>query len=126
MLCWFLPYSRVNQLCVCVSHSVMSESLQPVIYSPPGSSVHGILQARVLEWVAILFSYGDLPHPGIEPRSPALWAHSLPSEPPEKPESAISIPISPTLEPPSHPSFLPVRLSQSTGLSSLCYTVTSY
>ena len=28
----------------------------PVDYSPPGSSVHGILQARVLEWVAISFS----------------------------------------------------------------------
>ena len=38
---------------------------------PPGSSVHGILQARRLEWVAIHFS-GDLPNPGIEPRSPTL------------------------------------------------------
>ena len=34
--------------------------------SPPGSSVHGILQARILEWVAISFSRGFL-HPGIEP-----------------------------------------------------------
>ena len=33
-------------------------------YSPPGSSVLGILQARILEWVAIP---GDLPDPGIEP-----------------------------------------------------------
>ena len=33
-----------------------------------GSSVHGILQARILEWVAIPFS-GDLPLPGIEPAS---------------------------------------------------------
>ena len=41
--------------------------------SPQGSSVHGILQERVLEWVAILFS-GDLPDPGIKPRSPALQA----------------------------------------------------
>ena len=37
------------------------------------SSVHGILQARILEWVAIP-SPGDLPNPGIEPRSPALQA----------------------------------------------------
>ena len=38
-----------------VSCSVMSESLQPhELYSPPASSVHGILQARILEWVAIL------------------------------------------------------------------------
>ena len=35
-------------------------------FSLPGSSVHGILQARILEWVAIPFS-GDLHNPGIEP-----------------------------------------------------------
>ena len=52
--------------------------------SPPGSSVHGILQARILEWVAISFS-GDLPNPGIKPRSPALQADTLTSEPPGKP-----------------------------------------
>ena len=39
-----------------VSHSVVSDSLQPMDCSPPGSSVHGILQARILEWVAISFS----------------------------------------------------------------------
>ena len=49
------------------------------IYSPPGSSVHGILQARILEWVAIPF-YRDFPNPGIEPRSPALQADSLQTE----------------------------------------------
>ena len=43
----------------------------------PGPAVHGILQARILEWVAILL---DLPDPGIEPRSPALHADALPSE----------------------------------------------
>ena len=37
----------------------------------PGSSVHGILQARILEWDAISFSR-DLPDPGIKPESPAL------------------------------------------------------
>ena len=45
----------------------------PMVCSPPGSSVHGILQARMLEWVAISSSR-DLPNPGIEPRSPALQA----------------------------------------------------
>ena len=48
---------------------------------PPGSSVHGIFQARVLEWVAIS-SPGVLPDPGIKPRSPALQADALLSEPP--------------------------------------------
>jgi len=56
-------------------------------YSPPGPSVHGILQARILEWVAISSSRGDLPIPGIELGSPALWADFLLPEPPEKPQS---------------------------------------
>ena len=38
----------------------------PMDYSLPGSSIHGISQARILEWIAISFS-GDLPDPGIEP-----------------------------------------------------------
>ena len=39
--------------------SVMSDLLQPRgLYSPPGSSVHGILQARIVEWAAVSFSGG--------------------------------------------------------------------
>ena len=53
----------------------------PVDCSLPGPSIHGILQARILEWVAISFSR-DLPDPGIEPGSPALQGDALPSEPP--------------------------------------------
>ena len=53
--------------------------------SLPGSSVHGISQARILEWVAISFP-ADLPDPGIKLGSPALQEDSLPTEPPEKPE----------------------------------------
>ena len=41
----------------------------PMDCSLTGSSVHGILQARLLEWVA-LSSSGGLPHPGMEPESP--------------------------------------------------------
>jgi len=41
----------------------------PMDCSPLGSSVHGILQARILEWVAFP---GDLPDPGIEPMSTAM------------------------------------------------------
>ena len=40
----------------------------PMDCSPPGSSVHGTLQTRILEWIAIPSS-GDLPNPGIEPTS---------------------------------------------------------
>ena len=53
----------------------------PVDCSPPGSSVHGILQARILEWVAISSST-DLPHPEIEPQPPILQADSLVLDPP--------------------------------------------
>ena len=51
--------------------------------SPPGSSVPGILQAGILEWVAMLSSGGP-PDPGIKPaspESPALQMDSLPTEP---------------------------------------------
>ena len=48
-------------------------------------TVHGILQTRILEWVA-LPSPEDLPNPGIEPRYRALWADSLPAEPSGSPQ----------------------------------------
>ena len=74
-----------NQV-VCVwgggTHSVLSDC-NPTDCSLPGSSVHGILQARILEWVATPSSK-DLPHPEIEPGFP----DSLPSESLGKPISA--------------------------------------
>ena len=117
--------SEVAQSCPTLS--------DPMDCSLPGSSIHGIFQARVLEWGAIPFSDhnlcgrhnkvkslsrvrlcdpwtvahqappsmgfsrqenwswlpfpspGDLPDPGIEPRSPAFQADALTSEPPGKP-----------------------------------------
>ena len=62
----------------------------PMYCSPPGSSVQGILQARMLEWVAIPFSKGS-PYPGMKPRSPVLQADSLLSQPPGKPKSHVYI-----------------------------------
>ena len=49
--------------------------------SLPGSSVHGIFQARVLEWVAISFSRGSS-QPRDRTGSPTLEADALPTEPP--------------------------------------------
>ena len=43
-------------------------------------TVHGVLQARKLEWVSLSFLHGGLPNPGIKPRSPALQVDSLPAE----------------------------------------------
>ena len=54
---------------------------------PPGSSVHGIFQARMLEWFSFP-SPGDLHYLGIKPvfpMSPALPLNSLPAEPTGKP-----------------------------------------
>ena len=46
-------------LCVCVLAAQSCPTLRdPMHFSPPGSSVHGILQARILEWAAIPFSRG--------------------------------------------------------------------
>ena len=53
---------------------------------PVDCIVHGILQARILEWVAFPFSRGGLPNPGIEPGLPALQVGSLPAEQPGKPK----------------------------------------
>ena len=53
----------------------------PMDCSPPGSSVHGIFQARVLQSGLPFPSPGDLPDPGIKARSPTFQADALPSEP---------------------------------------------
>ena len=72
--CWvFFPaksrraFKASHALCFSMQHEcVLAKSLQscltlwnPIDCSLPGSSVHGILQARILEWVAILFSRGS-------------------------------------------------------------------
>ena len=70
-------------LLVCVlvaqSYPTLCDSMD---CSPPGSSVHGVLQARVLEWLPFP-SPGDLPNPGVEPGVaqmvkclPAMWERS--------------------------------------------------
>ena len=58
----------------------------PMDCSLPGSSVHGIFQARILKWVACP-PPRDLPNPEIKPRSCALQADSLLSEPPGQPKN---------------------------------------
>ena len=59
-------------LCVCAKSLQSCPTLcDPMDYSLPGSSVHWILQARILEWVAISFSRGS-PNPGIESLSLSL------------------------------------------------------
>ena len=61
----------VTQLCLTLC--------DPLDCSPPGSSVHEIFQARILSGLPFP-SPGDLPNPGVEPRSPILQADSLLTE----------------------------------------------
>ena len=68
-------------LCLWLSHVRLFVTPWTAALQAPLSM--GILQARILEWVAMP-SPGDLPNPGIKPRSPALQADSLPSESPGK------------------------------------------
>ena len=87
--------SEVTQSCLTLRN--------PMDCSPPGSSVHGIfqarvlawaaialvhgiLQARILEWVAFPFSRGSS-QPRIKPRSYALQVDSLPAKPQGKPKN---------------------------------------
>ena len=97
---WYLPFSFLYNksskstlyYTLCMHMCSVVSLLQPHWLHPPGSSVHGISQARVLERVVISFSR-DLPHPGTEPVSPAWAGRFFTTEPPGKPYS-ISIPTS--------------------------------
>ena len=68
--------SEVAQLCLTLC--------DPMDCSLPGSSIHGIFQARVLEWVAISFSRGSS-QPSNRTWVSTLQAYAFPSEPPGKP-----------------------------------------
>ena len=69
-----------------LNRSVLSDSVTPWTVALQAPLSMWILQATILEWVAMPSS-GDLPNPGIEPRSLALQADSLSSEPPVKPKN---------------------------------------
>ena len=92
----------------------MSDSVISWTCSPSGSCVHGLLQARILGWIAIPFSR-HLPDPGIKLGSAMLQANSLQSEPPGKPkerqrEASKSGPAS------RAPALTPVAAAPSAGL----------
>ena len=108
-----LPLRMKEMITVCVFVCVHAQSCPSLCdsmdCSPPGSSIHGILQARILKWSEVKWkllnrvwfyatpwtiqsmefsrpeywsgfpSPGDLPCPGIEPRSPTLQVDSLPA-----------------------------------------------
>ena len=67
----------------CVLDQSSPTLCDPMEHSPPGSPVHGVLQARILEWVSISYSR-DLPNPGIKPMSPAKGDRFFTTAPPGK------------------------------------------
>ena len=97
---------------------VVVAQLYPTLCDPkdcssPSSSVHVILQARILERVVIPFSRGSS-QPGIEPGSPTLQADSLLSEPSRKPLCQLGAPRDPSSRD-SH------AIAQAFALSSSCF-----
>ena len=69
-------HAKLLQLCLTLC--------DPMDCSPPGSSVHGILKARIMEWAAMPSFRG-----WIKPMTPALQVVSLPTEPPGKPTAKV-------------------------------------
>ena len=73
---WALVLVKLSDSCMCSKSLHLRPTLcKPMDYSPPGSTVHGILQARILEWVAMLSLQGDPANSGVKPESltsPAL------------------------------------------------------
>ena len=85
----------------------------------PGSSVHGIPQARILEWVAITFSGRSSPT-GIEPAFPALAGRFFTAETPGKSHQSLGkCKVKPQLD--YH--FIPIRISPFSSLTQSCLTL---
>ena len=84
--------SFAGHACVCAKSLQLCLTLcDPMDCNPPGCSVHGILQTRILEWLAML-SLGILPNRGSNPSFipfPHWQVGSLPLAPPGKPLQAI-------------------------------------
>ena len=110
MLCWFLLYNKINQLYVCVlCFSCVRLFATPWTVAPQAPLSMGILQARILDWVAMPSSREDSPpglmpcppsgliaNPGIKLGSPALQEDSLPAELPGKPKIALFLLVTST------------------------------
>ena len=78
---WQGESNSLQDVCSACSVSKSCPTLyDPMDYSPPGSSVHGISQTRILEWEPFP-SPGDLPDLGIKPTSPALAGGFFTTEP---------------------------------------------
>ena len=87
------PWAPSKHVCFSLSSSAgfscpKGSIFERLSYIGPGSSVHGVLQARILQWAAISSSRGSS-RPRDQTQSPALQVVSLPSEPPGKPTARL-------------------------------------
>ena len=83
-----LKFSDISMLVVVKLLSLVQLFCNPMDYSPPGSLVHGISQARLLKWVAISFSRGSS-CPRDQTASPTLASGFFTTEPPGNLESML-------------------------------------
>ena len=94
LLFWQLPMSGQTRLLLpffFVSHMKVKVKVAQwclTLCDPMDCTVHGILQARILEWVAFPFSRGSF-QPRTKPRSPALQVDPLPAEPQGSPHIVL-------------------------------------
>ena len=98
-VCHYISSTSISCAMPCVCAQSCLTLCDPMNSSPPGSSVHEILQARILEWVAIPFSRGSS-NPGIEPSflaSPALAGGFFTAVPRGKPRLSLSLCLSMSL-----------------------------
>ena len=77
------PHIYIQKCCLVTK--MFSTLCDTMDFSPPGSLVHGISQAKILEWVAISFSRGPFFLPGTQSAYPALIGGFFTNEPPGKP-----------------------------------------
>ena len=87
--------TKILHCCCCLVAKSSSTLCDPVDCSPPDSSVHGISQARILEWVATSFFRGSsqLRHQTrVSCKSPSLAGRFFTTEPPGKPKIPKALP----------------------------------
>ena len=102
--CGRLCCQRLKGLCavLCLVAQSCPTLCHPMDCSPLGCSIHGILQARILEWVAISFSRGSS-QPRDRIRVSRIAGDSLPSDPPRKPRNGYRCGhLLPAPRPPTH------------------------
>ena len=91
--CWVTYHCSISSICLPISfiHNIEVKvkvvQSYPTLCNPMNCTVHGILQARMLEWVAILFTRGSSQPKDITQVPHTVWADSLPAKPQGKPKN---------------------------------------